>query len=373
MFALKKITLFLTICLTLTGFHAELFAQPGKKETGPPTVRVEPVGFLAASQPKTFVGVVAAKETVTLVPRVSGFLEKVDFHEGSTVKKGDLLFEIEETAYKYRVQIAQSVVKQIEAEIELAKKDIERAQTLHSRIVIAEQELNQVQRTVNLQEAKLEEAKAALALAETDLSYTKIIAPLTGRIGAKSWSQGNYITPTSGTLATIVQYDPITVKFSLSEPDYMAYFGDSDSKNLSIEILKANNQPYTGEFKVDFVDNIVDEDTLTIMVFLICENKQNQLLPGGSARVRLSRKFDEQIPAVPIESILIEGTQTYVYVLGENNIAERRQVTLGPLVFNQYAIKSGLKIDEPIIVSGINKIEPGKQVQPVSDSSQRKE
>jgi len=371
MFMLKKITLFCIVGLTFSCSHTPLLAQPGKKETGLPIVRVEPVGVLSSSQPKSFVGFVTAKETVTLVPRVSGFLEKVAFQEGSIVKRGDLLFEIEETAYKFRVQIAQSVVKQIEAEIELAKKDIERALTLHSRNVVAEQELNQAQRTVNLQEAKLDEAKAALALAENDLSYTKIYAPLTGRIGAKSWSQGNYISPASGTLATIVQYDPITVKFSISEPEFMVYFGDDDSKHLNVEILKADNQPYTGEFKVDFVDNVVDTQTGTITIYLICENKQNQLLPGGYARVRLSEKYGEQCPAVGMESILIDGTEAYVYVLGENKIAERRKVTLGQLVFNKYIVKSGLNIGEQIIVGGINKIGPGMEVNPVSDSTRR--
>jgi len=365
----KKTVLFCTVCLTFACFYVALLAQPPKKETGPPTVRVEPVGFLSTSQPKSFVGFVTAKETVTLVPRVSGFLEKVAFQEGSTVKKGDLLFEIEDTAYKFRVQIAQSVVKQIEAEIELAKKDIERSQTLHQRNVITDQELNQVQRTVSLQEAKLDEAKASLALAENDLSYTKIHAPLTGRIGAKSWSQGNYISPTSGTLATIVQYDPITVKFSISEPEYMVYFGDDDSKQLNVEILKADNQPYTGEFKVDFVDNVVDTQTGTITIYLLCENKQNQLLPGGYARVRLSEKYGEQFPAIGMESILFEGAEAYVYVLGEKNIAERRQITLGQLVFNKYIVKSGLNIGEQIIVGGINKIGPGMEVRPVSETS----
>ena len=364
MVVLKKTTLFWTVCLVFACFHTGLPAQQGKKDAGPPTVRVEPVGFLSSSQPKAFVGFVTAKETVTLVPRVSGFLEKIDFQEGSTVNKGDPLFEIEETTYKFRVQIAQSVIKQIEAEIELAKKDIDRIQTLRSRDVVTEQDLNQAQRTVNLQEAKLDEAKAALALAENDLSYTKIHAPLTGRIGAKSWSQGNYITPTSGTLATIVQYDPITIKFSISEPEYLVYFGNDDSKNLNIEILKADNQPYTGECKVDFVDNVVDTQTGTITIYLICENKKNQLLPGGYARVRLSETYGERFPAVGMESILIDGTETYVYVLGEKNIVERRRVTLGQLVVNRYIVKSGLTIDEQIVVSGINKIGPGTEVRP---------
>ncbi|MCL2348670.1 MAG: efflux RND transporter periplasmic adaptor subunit [Planctomycetaceae bacterium] len=352
-----------SVVLLSSGMNLQ--AQPEEKNLQ--TVRVEAVGVLPTSQPKNYVGLVTAKETVVLVPRISGFLEKVAFQEGSTVKKGDILFEIEDTVYQMNVRVAESVIRQIEAEIELAKKDLERSNTLRPTGAVTEQELNQVQRTITLQEARLDEAKAQLALARNDLSYTKIQAPLTGRIGAKMLSEGNYVTPTTGALATIVQYDPVSVKFSLSETDYMTYFqtNENETKDIHLEIRRSDGQPYQGEFKVDFVDNQVDRETGTITVYLICQNKSSQLLPGGYARISLAEKFKEPLPAVDMASVMTDGNGSGVFVLTPENKVERRNVTLGPLVFDKYVIKSGLSPGERVIVGGINKLTPGMKVRPV--------
>ncbi len=333
-----------------------------------PSVRVEPVATLDASQPKHYVGIVTAKETVALVPRISGFLDSVAFREGSTVQKGDLLFEIEDTIYTVNVKAAESVVRQIEAEIELARKEFDRISTLHTGRVVAEQELDEARRTQAFQKAKLDEAKANLTLAENDLSYTKIYAPLTGRIGAKQFSEGNYINPTSGVLATIVQYDPISVKITLSETDFMRYFqSNEDGMPLAdVHIFRTDGRPYTGEFKIDFYDNLVDRQTGTIAVYLICENRDAQLLPGGFAKVQLAEKFKEPLPAIGVGSVMLDGRKQYVFVLGPDDKIERRDVVLGQQVFDKYVVSSGLAPGEQIVVGGTNKIIAGTEVRPVS-------
>ena len=332
-----------------------------------PSVRIEVVETLTTSQPKHYVGIVTTKETVAIVPRISGFLEKIAFQEGSTVKKGDLLFEIEDTIYAMNVKVAESVVRQIEIEVGLAQRELERKSTLHARQVISDQELDEASRTHNLHQAKLEEAKAKLALVQNDLSYTKIYAPLTGRIGAKQFSEGNYITPSSGTLASIVQYDPITVKIMLSEIDFMRYFqgNNEGGANASIEIFRADGLPYQGEFKVDFFDNLVDRNTGTLATYLICQNDTGQLLPGGFARVRLAEKFKEPLPAVSVTAVMTDGTRHYVFVLVESDKVERRDVQLGPQVSNQYVITSGLTPGEKVVAGGANKIMPDMKVNPV--------
>jgi len=354
-------------CLSLIAFL--LFAsyiQAQGPNKGIPSVRVEMLETLTTSQPKLYVGNVTTKETVAIVPRISGFLEKVAFREGSTVKKGDLLFEIEDTIYAVNVKVAESVVRQIEIEVGLAQRELDRKNTLHSSLTVSAQELDEAKRTRDLQQAKLEEAKARLALAQNDLSYTKIYAPLTGRIGAKKFSEGNYITPTSGTLATIVQYDPITIKITLSEMDFMRFFhGNCEGgANACIEIFRADGLPYQGEFKVDFFDNQVDHDSGTLAVYLICQNDTAELLPGGFARVRLAEKFEEPFPAVNVAAVMTDGVHHYVFVLVEGNKIERREVELGPQVFSQYAITSGLTPGEKVIVGGANKVMPGQEVNP---------
>jgi len=345
-----------------------------KPDKSIPNVRVEAAGTLTTSQPKHYVGLVTAKETVAVVPRISGFLEKIAFREGSTVKKGDLLFEIEDTIYAMNVKVAESVVRQIEAEIGLAQKELDRITALHSGRVATDQELDQASRTRDLHQAKLDEAKANLALAENDLSYTKIYAPLTGRIGAKQFSEGNYITPTSGILATIVQYDPISVKITLSETDFMRFFhgNNDDVTSTDIEIFRTDGLPYKGEFNVDFFDNLVDRQTGTLATYLICKNDTAQLLPGGFAKVRLAEKFEKPLPAVNVTSVMTDGVRHYVFVLSADNKIERRDVQIGPQVFSKYTITSGLASGEKVVVGGANKIIPGMEVNPITPKDNEK-
>ncbi len=341
----------------------------------PPSVRVETVGALTISQPKHYVGIVTAKETVAIVPRISGFLDKVAFREGTVVKKGDLLFEIENTIYTMNVKVAQAVVRQTEAELSLAQRELDRITRLRAEHVATEQEFDQARRTRDLQQAKLDEVRANLSLAENDLSYTKIYAPLTGRIGAKQFSEGNYITPTSGTLATIVQYDPISVKITLSETDFMQYFHGNDddaTTGADIQILRTDGRPYEGEFKIDFFDNLVDRETGTIATYLLCSNEKAQLLPGGFAKVRLAEKFKEPLPAISVASVMTDGVRNYVFVLATGNKIERRDIVLGQQVFDRYVVTTGLSPGEILVVGGANKITPGMEVNPVQPKSSEK-
>jgi RND family efflux transporter MFP subunit len=331
--------------------------------------------MLDSTQPIPKVGVVSAKESVHLVPRVSGYLTKMAFQEGGFVKEGDLLFEIEDTVYKINVKIAEALIQQIEADVALAKLNLERTQNLVSQNVSRKQELDDAQRTVSLHEGRLKEAEARLEQAENDLSYTKIYAPLNGRIGAKQISVGNYLTPASGVLATIRQFDPITVEFSVTEREYMNYFhSNGETRQAKIEILLADGTPYDGEFHIDFRDNYVDRSSGLIMVYLLCKNEAGKLYPGGYTTVKLSEQFAEPKPAVSVTALMTDGAAHYVYVVktvdGEGgnkaHLAEKRPVTTGPLVFGQQIITSGLTPGEMVVVGGMNKIMmSGQPITPV--------
>ncbi|MCL2119826.1 MAG: efflux RND transporter periplasmic adaptor subunit [Planctomycetaceae bacterium] len=355
-------------------------------------VTVDAVGLLDHTQPVPKVGTVAAKETVQLVPRVSGYLMNVAFTEGEFVQEGDLLFEIEDTIYQINVRMAESVIKQIEAEIALAKRNHERiAQLVPSRSA-TEQELDEALRTINLHEARLEEAKARLDQAQTDLGYTKIYAPLSGRIGAKQFSKGNYLTPASGVLATIMQFDPISVTFPVTEREFSTYFLPSgEKKEAKIEILYANGTPCEEEFHIDFYDNYVESTSGQILVYLLCENKSGKLFPGGFTRVNLSEKFEEAKPAVKVSALQTDGTSHFVYVvqkdgeapkmdakgqsvvddagkpvMGDTFRVERRTVTPGQQVSDKQIITSGLTPGEMVVIGGLNKIMmPGQPIIPV--------
>lgn len=371
-------TLLLTVVTTYILFGplaASLWAQrPG---TGPPAVRAAVVGTLETGQPKFYPGRVTAKETVYIVPRVSGYLEKVAFEEGALVKKGDLLFEIEDTVYEISVRVAESIVRQIEAEIDLAKRDLERTTTLHDRNVATDQEMDQARRTIALQEARRDEAKASLDQTKNDLSYTKIYSPLTGRIGSKEFSEGNYLTPNSGVLATVVQFDPIRIEFKATERDFLEFFQSvympsvegEEKKGARIEILRVDGKPYKGEFKIEFGENLVDYRTNTVTVYLICSNEKNDFYPGGYARISLAEKFAEPLPAVSVTAIMTDGIKDYVYVVGADNKAVRRDVVKGPQVFDQQVVTSGLKPGERVVVGGLNKVIPNEEVRIVETTA----
>ena len=348
-------------------------APGGMPAMPPPVVRVEAVGTLDHTQPVSKVGTVTAKESVQIVPRVSGYLMNIAFKEGDFVKEGDLLFEIEDTVYKINVRVAESVIQQIEAEIALAKRNHERISQLVLRNAATQQDADEVLRSVALHEARLEEAKAKLDQAKTDLGYTKIFAPLSGRIGAKQFSKGNYLTPASGMLATVMQFDPITVAFPVTEREFNTYFHESDEKKeAKIEVLLANGTPYEGNFHIDFFDNYVDRYSGQIMVYLLCDNKDGKLFPGGFTTVKLSEKFEEPKTAVNVAALMTDGATHYVYVMqmyqkevedGKGNKisqpacrAVRRDVKLGPQVVDRQIITSGLTPGEPVVVGGLNKI-----------------
>ncbi len=345
----------------------EVQAQmPGGKELPPTLVRVETVGTLDGTQPIPKVGTVAAKETVQIVPRVSGYLTKVAFQEGDFVKEGDLLFEIEDTIYQINVDIAESVIKQIEAEIALAQRNHDRTKQLVKTRAATEQDVDEALRNVNLQEARKMEAEARLKQAETDLGYTKIYAPLSGRIGAKQFSEGNYLTPASGVLATIMQFDPIRVTFPVTEREFTTYFQkNGENKDANIEVILANGKPYQGDFSIDFLDNYVDRFTGQIMIYLVCGNEDNKLYPGGFSTVKLSEHFEEPRPATNVSALMTDGATHYVYVVDKANKVERRNVVLGSQVFDRQIITSGLTPGERVVVGGLNKIAPEQTITPL--------
>ena len=397
---LLAVSLLIALVVILSHFKpdkSEVLAQKpgqaGQKPSQPPgggapqiptmPVRVDAVGMLDHTQPVPKVGTVTAKETVQIVPRVSGYLMNIAFKEGDYVKEGDMLFEIEDTVYKINVKIAESVIQQIEAEVALAKLNRERVEKLVEKEVSRKQELDDAVRTLSLQEGRLKEAQARLEQAENDLSYTKIYAPLSGRIGAKQFSTGNYMTSASGVLATIMQFDPIKVDFPVTEREFSTYFHDvNKNKEAKIEIILADGTPYEEEFKIDFLDNYVDKFTGQLMVYLLCKNEGGKLFPGGYTRVKLSEKLAEPKPAVNVAALITDGESHYVYVanviVDENgnpvlnekgekqHKADRRPVTLGPQVIDRQIITSGLTPGEMVVIGGLNKIMmPGQPIIPV--------
>ena len=330
-----------------------------------PAVRVEEVSLVDRTEPKSYVGTIVADDTVDIVARVSGTLEKVAFKEGSMVKKGDLLFEIEDTIYDANVRSAKATLAQKEAEFVYAQKEYERYRKLIETQATSQTTYDSSLRTLKSYEAQIEAAKAELILAENDLSYTKIYSPVDGQIGKRFYSEGNYITPEKGTLATIVCFNPIKIQFSMSEADFFRHFGKDQKWKSELEIIRADGQKFSQDVKLDFIDNQVDANTGTLMLQFKADNPKMELIPGGYVTVKFIEKFDAPRPAVNVSALMTDGKNHFVYLVDKDNKVEKRHVVIGNQIYDRQLILSGLNAGDRVIVGGLHKTAPGGTVNPV--------
>ncbi len=366
-----------SMLVLLTGTSTVLHAQGNI----PPVVTVDTVTEVAESGSRKYMGRIEAIENVSLIARVSGFLEKINFKEGDLVKKGDLLFEIEDTTYVAAVKAAEAQLKQAQAELEYAIKNYDRQSSLSTSKIVSESTMEDAVRTKALAEASVLEKEAALIDAQNNLSYTKIYAPISGRIGKSTYSVGNYVTPESSALAKIVQEAPIYVTFAITEPDFDKMFGNAENmkKEAVIRLKTADRQYYSSKDaagndeslgKVTLVDNTVDSSTGTIFVWATFPNSEDKLLPGGLVDVFISKKTKKALPAIPITAVMIDSTGKYVYVVGKDNVVERRNIETEEIVGGIYLIRSGLSLGETVIIDGTHKTRPGATVVPVPANAQ---
>jgi RND family efflux transporter MFP subunit len=346
----------------LTGIGSLVMAGPGPI----PAVQFDTVTMLERSEPKIYVGTVGASDGVDIVARISGVLEEKPYHEGSIVKVGQLLFKIEDTIYAANVRAAKSVLAQMEAEYTFAKEEFDRYKALIETQATAKTTYDSAMRTLKLYEAKIEEAKADLILAENNLSYTKIYVPMDGMVGGNIYSAGNYITPDKGKLTTIVKFDPIKIRITMSEADFFRHFEKRNDTKVHLDVIRADGQKFKHPVHLDYIDNKVDPDTGTILIQFEAPNPDLDIIPGGYVRVYLTENFDKPLASINVAAIMTDGSNNYVYVVGKDNIVEKRDVVIGKLVYDRQTITSGLNAGDKVIVGGLHKAEPGKPVNPVA-------
>ena len=314
------------------------------------------------AETRSYIGSVRPAETVNVTAKVNGTLWKTAFREGAIVLKGDLLFEIEDTIYKAKLQAAEASLKQVEAEYDYAVKEYNRNKTLIDKKVISDAEFAIYEKNRASLEAKIAEMKATIKLCENDLSYTKIYAPITGRIGELVVSAGNEVGLGTGKLATIVQYDPIKIRFSMSEADFYRNYKDGKLVNHTMVVRDASGKELAGGIKIDFFDNQVDAATDTVMIQLLCPNADNAIVPGGFVKIDFTQKFDTPQLAIPTTAVMNEGKDLYVYVVGLDNIIEKRMIVAGDQVGDLQVVLEGLTIDELVVTGGAHKTYPGGKV-----------
>lgn len=345
-----------------------------KKAPPPPGVIVEKVEKKSLTPTEKYIGQTVADKTVNFVARVEGFLEKRCFKEGADVKKGDLLFLIEETQYKGELESAEAMVSKADAELKDAKIVFERQKKLLAKKAISQARYDNAEAAYQKAKAELLDAKAKKKIAELNLSYTKIKAPFDGRIGLADYDEGNLVDLSSGTLANIVSLQPMKVEFNINEPDFISILQKKfkyikNKKKASFQliprIILPNGKMYSHSGKLVFVDNKVNSSTGTIKVRADFPNPDKLLLPGLYVKVRLESSKKINKLCVPVKSVQQDIGGYSVMLVDKNNKVKISSIKIGKQYGSVYSVTGGtLKSGDKVITQGLQKVRDGMKVNP---------
>lgn len=322
-----------------------------------------------------FTGRLEAVESVEIRPRVAGYIESVDFEEGSIVHKGDLLFVIDPRPYQAELDKAAAELTRAKAHDELARSDVARSEKLLSIKAVSQEEFDQRVNAARESQANVEAARAALEAVRLDLSFTRVTAPISGRVSKAAVTAGNLVTGGSSAatlLTTIVSIDPIYVSFEGDEQVYLKYTelarrGERPSSRDAANPVKmglANEDGYPHSGTMVFVDNQIDPRTGTIRARAAFDNKDGYFTPGLFARVKLFGH--NTFPAVLVDDRAIgtDQSQKFVYVVDADNKVAYRTVKIGRLTDGLRIVQSGLAPGESVVVNGLQRVHPGDVVTP---------
>ena len=339
-------------------------SQPVQQAAAEPVVIVRQVEkFDASSVPSEYVGRVESIQSVSVKPQISGEIAKVCFKEGSVVKAGQLLFQIDPKQYEATVQLRKAELQQAEANLVTAEKYYKRVTAASERAVSAT-DRDTAEGNFLQAKAAVAQAKAALKLAQIDLGYCRITSPITGKIGRALYTKGNYVTPQITELASIVQMDPIRVSYPLPDRDYLDQLSlfKEDGSVYNTSLILSNGEKYNVPGKRDFENNRVDQTTGTIMMRLRFANKEGMLIPGEMVRVFTNPVKSHIVNAVPQTAVMADEQGDYVYVINADNTARQARVTLGREFGELREVTSGVEAGENVAVAGLQRLRPGAKV-----------
>lgn len=337
-----------------------------------PAVSVAPVIHQRITEWDEFTGRLSAPQTVALRPRVSGFIESVEFKEGSLVKAGDPLFLIDSRPFEAEVQRLQAELADASSRVTLAKSNYQRANELTNNNSISEELLDNRAAELEQAQARQRSVNAALEIAQLDLSYTKVVAPINGRVSRAEITAGNLVTAGQSLLTSIVSVNQVYAYFDADEQTYLKYLklakegtrpSSREVKN-PVYLSLANETDYPHEGYIDFVDNQVDPATGTIRGRAVFDNKDGLFTPGMFARIKVIGSASYDGILIDDKAIGTDLSNKFVLVLDGNNAAQYRAVALGEKLNGLRIIKSGLQSSDSIVVNGLQRVRPGGTVSP---------
>jgi RND family efflux transporter MFP subunit len=343
----------------------------------PPAVVVAPPLVLRLTEWDEYTGRFEPTDRVDVRARVDGYLDSIHFRDGAMVKAGDLLFVIDPRPYEAVLEGARADVVRAQTRLELATTDFARGESLFAIRGISQEEFDRRVQARKEAEAALIVARAAERAAALNVEFTRVRAPIAGRISEKFVSVGNVISggQAGSTLLTrIVAVDPIQFVFDASEADLLKYnrmsaagerHSSRDTPN-PVRIRLLDEPTFRHEGKMDFVDNRVDPATGTIRGRALVPNPGGFITPGQFGRLQLlgSGEFDALL--VPDSAILSDQARRFVWTLGKDDIAEQRFVEPGNLERGLRIVRAGLHRDDRIVINGMQRVRPGAKVAPTN-------
>lgn len=331
-----------------------------------PAVSAADVVVKSISQWDSFNGRIEAVESVQLRPRVSGYIDKVNYTDGQEVKKGEVLFTIDDRTYRAELEQAQASLARAKTQASLARSEANRTDKLVNTNVVSREEWEQRRSAATQAQADIRAAQAAVDAAQLNLDFTKVTAPIEGRASRALITSGNLVTAgdSASVLTTLVSLKTVYVYFDVDEATYLHYqnlarSGQGASSNhlaLPVEIGLVDEEGYPHQGKVDFLDNQLTPSTGTIRMRALLDNAQRQFTPGLFARVRLPGSAEFNATLIDDKAVLTDQDRKYVYIVDKEGKAQRRDITQGRLAAGLRIVQQGLNPGDKVIVDGLQKV-----------------
>jgi len=346
-------------------------AQGGPGQEPPPVTVAKPV-VKDIIERTDFIGRFEAIDQVDIRARVTGYLDKVHFQDGTFVKAGDLLFTIDPRPYRNILEQAQSAVTSAQVRLEFAQSDLDRAEQLRRTGNIADQLFDQRRQAFLTGKAEMDRAQATLRQAQLDVEFTEVKSPLSGRISRKLVSEGNLVIANQTILTNVLSLDPIQFYFDVDERSFLAFSRQTQGGTRTSTNGEKNEVTLTltderlGELKgeVDFVDNRLDAASGTIRLRAIFANKDLFLTPGLFGRVTVGASDPYKGILLPDEAISSDQDRRVVYMVDEKNVVHLKPVRIGPRIDGYRVIRDGLTGNETVVVNGLVRVRPGMPITP---------
>jgi membrane fusion protein, multidrug efflux system len=312
-----------------------------------------------------FSGRLEAVERVDVRSRVAGQVKSVHFTEGALVKRDDLLVTIDPDPYAAEVDRAQAQVVAAQARVNYSKSERERAQRLWNESAIAQRELDERVNAAQEAEANLRAAQAALQSSKLNLQYTQVRAPVSGRVGRLEVTVGNLVAagPGAPVLTTLVSVNPIYASFDADEHVVLRTLHEG-AKGVQVEAETVTNGGRKLMGRLQLIDNQVNTKSGTVRVRAVFDNKDGSLIPGQFVKLRMGKAKTEQALLVSERAIGTDQDKRFVVVVGPDDKAVWREVTLGGTANGQRIVTAGLESGERIVVNGLQRVRPGAQLAP---------